>query len=375
MYKTALVHDWLNTMAGAEKVLEAIYEVFPSPIYTVVANKDNMRGFAFQEAPITTSFIQKMPFGLKHYRRYLPLMPLAVEQFDMSGYDIVISSSHAVAKGVITSANQLHISYIHTPIRYAWDLQPLYLKESGLHRGLKGLAAKVILHYIRQWDRSNSLGVDYFIANSHYIARRIKKTYRREAEVIYPPVDVNTFKVSTSRENYFLTASRMVPYKKIDLIAEAFSQMPQERIIIIGDGPDFKKVRAKSGKNVELLQWQPKDRLKEYMQRARAFIFAAEEDFGILPVEAQACGCPVIAYGKGGVTETVIDNRTGIFFQEQTVESLKDALKRFQAIENSLDRDSIRKQAELFSTERFKRQFKSFIENKAEEFFKQSKKI
>ena len=368
--KISLVHEWLTVLAGSEKVLEAIYQIFPgSDIYVLVKNDENLKGTIFENANIHTSFIQKLPFSGTKYRNYLPFFPLAVEQFDLSEYDVVISSSHAVAKGVLTNANQLHICYCHTPIRYAWDLYHQYLKENKLNSGLKGLIVKYFLHKIRIWDVVSSNRVDFFVANSKYVAKRIGKIYRRDAEVIYPPVDVDKFELYRKKEDFYLAASRFVPYKKIDLIVEAFSKMPDKKLVVIGDGPDFEKIKRKAGKNVELLGYQPFEVLKEYMQKAKAFIFAAEEDFGIMPVEAQACGTPVIAYGKGGVTETVISGKTGIFFEKQTVESLVEAVNLFEKKENKFDITEIRKNAEKFNKERFKREFKEFVERKIEESF------
>ncbi|ADY73996.1 glycosyl transferase group 1 [Desulfurobacterium thermolithotrophum DSM 11699] len=367
--KIALVHDWLTTLAGAEKVLEAIYELYPYFIYTLVKDEKKLKDSIFEKADIRTSFIQKLPKAKTKYRNYLLFFPLAIEQFNLSEYDVIISSSHAVAKGVLTNSNQLHICYCHTPVRYAWDLYHEYLKKSGLSKGIKAVIAKLILHYIRIWDATTSNRVDYFIANSRYIAKRIKKTYGRESTVIYPPVNVDKFEVYTQKEDFYLTASRMVPYKKIDLIVEAFSKMPDKKLVVIGDGPDFEKIKKKAGKNVELLGYQPFEVLKDYMQRAKAFIFAAEEDFGIVPVEAQACGTPVIAYGKGGVTETVINGKTGIFFRTQTVESLIEAIKNFERREDIFDPLEIRKNSEKFSKERFKKEFKEFVDKKIEEFF------
>ncbi len=367
--KIALVHDWLMTIAGGEKVLEEIYKLYPSPIYTLVKRQDGLKGSIFEKALIHTSFIQKLPFSKTKYRSYLPFFPLAIEQFNLLEYDLIISSSHAVAKGVLTNSNQLHICYCHTPMRYAWDLYHTYLKESGLEKGIKGLIAKFILHYIRVWDYTTANRVDYFIANSKYIAKRIKKIYGRDSTVIYPPVNVDKFELYTQKEDFYITASRMVPYKKIDLIVETFSKFPDRKLVVIGDGPDFEKIKKKAGKNVELLGYQPFEVLKNYMQKAKAFIFAAEEDFGIVPVEAQACGTPVIAYGKGGVTETVVNGKTGIFFREQTVESLIEAIKNFEERENTFDPLEIRKNAEKFSKERFKKEFKEFVDKKIEEFF------
>lgn len=365
----ALVHDWLTTIAGAEKVIETIYELYPAPIFTLVKNEENLKGTIFEKVEIKTSFIQKLPKAKAKYRNYLLFFPFAIEQFDLSEYDVIISSSHAVAKGVLTNSNQLHICYCHTPIRYAWDLYHRYLKEVNLTKGLKGFVAKLILHYIRIWDTTTSNRVDYFIANSKYIAKRIKKVYGREATVIYPPVEVDKFEVYTKKENFYLTASRIVPYKKIDLIVEAFSKMPDRKLVVIGDGPDFEKVKKKARKNIELLGYQPFEILKDYMKRAKAFIFAAEEDFGIIPVEAQACGTPIIAYGKGGTTETVIEGETGLFFKKQSVESLIESIKEFEKKEDRFNCSIIRKNAEKFGKKRFKKEFKDFVDSKIREFF------
>ena len=367
--KTALVHDWLVTLAGAEKVLEAIYELYPSSIYTLVRDEKKLKGSIFENADVKTSFIQKFPKASTQYRNYLLFFPLAIEQFDLSEYDIIISSSHAVAKGILSHSSQLHVCYCHTPIRYAWDLYHRYLKEANLTKGIKSSLVKLILHYIRVWDATTANRVDYFVANSKYIAKRIKKIYRRDSVVIYPPVDVDRFEVNTEKEDFFLTVSRIVPYKKIDLIVEAFSKLSDKKLVVIGDGPDFDKIKKKAGKNVELLGYQSFEVLKDYMQKAKAFIFAAEEDFGIVPVEAQACGTPVIAYGKGGVLETVIEGKTGLFFRKQTVESLIEAIKEFEKNEHLFDPIEIRKNAERFSKDRFKKEFKKFVDSKIEEFF------
>ena len=369
LIKVAIVHDWLVAYAGAERVLEEIINCYPdADLFSVVDFiPKNERGF-LKNKPVKTSFIQKLPFAKKKYRTYLPFMPLAVEQFDLSGYDIVISSSHAVAKGVITGPDQLHISYVHSPMRYAWDLQHQYLKETGLVRGLQGWLAKRELHKLRMWDLRTANGVDHFLANSRFIARRIWKMYRREATVIYPPVDVDSFTLCEQKEGFFLTASRMVPYKKIDLIAEAFSLMPDKRLYIIGDGPDFDKVKSKAGANVELLGYQPFEVLRNYMQRAKAFVFAAEEDFGIVPVEAQACGTPVIAYGKGGALETVTEGETGLFFDAQTPSSIIEAVKRFEDMKDRFIPSKIREKTLRFSKDRFRQEFSSFVNDAWESF-------
>jgi len=372
--KVALVHDWLVNLAGAEKVLEAIYEIYFAPIFTLVVDRKKLKGSYLENAKIFTSFIQKLPKSKIRYRNYLPLFPLAVEQFDLSEFNLIISSSTCVAKGILTRADQLHICYCHTPIRYAWDLYHLYLNESRLHKGLKGFFVKLLLHYIRLWDYSSANRVDYFVANSRYVARRIAKIYGRDAIVIYPPVDIEKFELYTNKENFYLTASRLVPYKKVDLIVEAFSKFPDKKLVVIGDGPDLKKIKAKAGKNVELLGYQPFEILKDYMQRAKAFIFAAEEDFGLVLVEAQACGTPIIALGKGGALETVIDKRTGLFFNEQNIESLIEKLKQFEKVQDKFDCLLIRKNAERFSKERFKREFQEFVDRKLKDFQRRLKR-
>jgi len=365
--KISIIHDWIIDIGGAEKCLKEIYSLYPqADLFTLVFDKNSIEKLSIPLEKIFSSFISKLPKAKTFYRNYLFLFPLIVEQFDLSNYNVIISSSHAVAKGVLTNPNQLHICYCHTPIRYAWDLYHHYLKSLSFS---KRFIAKLILHYIRIWDYITANRVDYFIANSRYVAKRIKKIYGREATVIYPPVDVDKFELYTKKEDFYLTVSRMVPYKKIDLIVEAFSKMPDKKLVVIGDGPDFEKIKKKAGRNVELLGYQPFEVLKDYMQRAKAFIFAAEEDFGIVLVEAQACGTPVIAYGKGGATETVVNGKTGIFFKEQSVESLIEAIKVFEKLEDEFDPLEIRENAERFDRDRFKREFKTFVDKKIEEFF------
>ncbi len=358
--KVAIVHDWLPLYGGAERVLEQILLIFPrADIFSMIdAIPPEQRGF-LQNKPVTTSFVQKLPGAKTRYRSYFPIMPLAVEQFDLSPYDLVISSSYSFAKGVLTGPDQRHLCYCHSPIRYAWDMQHQYLEQSGLSKGLKSIIVRCLLHYIRLWDYRTPAGVDAFAANSAYIARRIMKVYRREAEVIFPPVAVENFQLEERKEDFYLTASRMVPYKKIDLIAEAFSRLPEKKLIIIGDGPEMDRVRAKAGPNVELLGYRDNATLRSHLQRAKAFVFVAEEDFGIIPVEAQACGTPVIAFGRGGVAETVIPGKTGILFYEQSAESLAGAVRLFET--GTFSPAEIRQQAEKFTAEVFREKFSDFV--------------
>ncbi len=364
--RIAIVHEWFVNYAGSERVVEQILNLFPhADLFAVVDFlEDSQRDF-IQHKKVTTTFIQKLPFAKTKFRQYLPLMPLAIEQLDLSAYDLIISSSHAVAKGVLTAPHQLHISYVHSPIRYAWDLQHQYLKESNLERGIKSWIARWILHQIRIWDTRTANGVDLFIANSEFIARRIQKVYRRSARVIYPPVDLQSYTIRDQKQEFYLTASRLVPYKRVDLIVAAFSQMGDRQLIVIGDGEQMAKIRAEAGRNIQFVGHQESDKLREYMQNAKAFVFAAEEDFGITPVEAQACGTPVIAYGRGGVCESVrgldSDRPTGVFFVKQSVESICAAVIEF---ENSGDRivpQTCRDNAMRFSTDRFQAEFLAFV--------------
>ena len=367
--KKALIHDWFSTYAGAEKCVESFTDIWDDfEIYSLIDFlSDTDRNKILKGKRAHTSFIQKLPFAKDKYRNYLPLFPLAIEQFDLSGYDVVLSSSHAVAKGVLTHSNQLHIAYVHTPIRYAWDLYHQYLRESGLDRGLKGMLAKYFLHKIRLWDASTANRVDHYVANSRYIARRIKKTYGKPSEVIYPPVDVDKFTLREAKEEFYLTASRMVPYKKIDLIVEAFSQT-DKKLLVIGDGPDMAKIKSKAGKNVELLGFADDETMADLMGRAKAFVFAAEEDFGITPVEAQACGTPVICFGRGGARETVLDGESGLYFMEQNAKELLAAVAKFEQNYDKFEPAKIRENSLKFSRARFEAEIKSYVEKKYEEF-------
>jgi glycosyltransferase involved in cell wall biosynthesis len=356
-----VIHDWLPVYAGAERVLEQMIRVLPdATLYSLIDFvPDEQRDF-LQGKPVNTSFIQRMPFAERYYRYYLPLAPFAVEQFNVYDHDIVLSSSYAVAKGALTRADQLHLSYVHSPIRYAWDLQFQYLEQRGLS-GLRGLVARLVLHYMRLFDATSADRVDAFAANSRYVARRIWKTYRRKATVIYPPVDTERFTLYEDKEPFYLAMSRLVEYKRMDLIVRAFNQMPDKELIVIGDGPESNRLETLAGPNVSLLGRQPNEAVEYYMQRARAFVFAAEEDFGIVPVEAQACGTPVIAYGKGGARETVVPEETGLFFQKQSVEALIDAVRRFDRSRRQFVPGRIRAHAEQFSAGRFRRRLSDWV--------------
>lgn len=373
--RVALVHEWFTTIAGSEKVVEQILHLFPqADVFAVYADPGVVARTPFlKSCHVRTTFVQHLPKAKTAFRSYLPLMPLAVEQLDLSGYDLVISSAHAVAKGVLTGPDQLHISYVHSPIRYAWDLQHQYLRESGLDRGLKGWIAKWMLHKIRLWDYRTAAGVDHFVANSRFIGRRIHKVYGRSADVIYPPVDVDAFELCADKEDYYLTASRLVPYKRMDLIVQAFAQMPDKRLVVIGDGPEMPKLKAAAAPNIELLGYQEFSVLKHHLQRARAFVFAAEEDFGITPVEAQACGTPVIAFGRGGALETVVMSpdpaqATGVFFPEQTVESLVEAVRVFESHPEGFQPEVCRRHAERFSVDQFRQSFSAYVTARVTEF-------
>ena len=381
--KIAIVHDWLVTYAGAERVLEQMLNCYPSAdLYAVVDHLDkDKRGF-IQNKSVTTSFIQKLPFSRTKYRSYLPLMPLAIEQLNLSAYDLILSSSHAVAKGVLTGPDQLHICMCYSPIRYAWDLQHQYLEETGLDKGIKGFFTKYLLHKIRLWDHRTANGVDKFIGISDFICRRIMKVYGRNSKTIYPSVDTHKFSPSISsnknERELYITCSRMVPYKKIDVIVEAFTKhLPNKKLIVIGDGPDFKKIDKLAKGNVDLLGFREFDVLKCYLQNARAFVFASEEDFGIAPLEAQACGIPVIAFGKGGALETVngLDSSrpTGTFFYEQTPRAVADAVIEFEENLGLIASEDCVKNAERFSVLRFQSEFKEFVYRNYQQFLSEGK--
>ncbi len=361
-----MVHEWLDSYAGSERVVEQLLEIWPEADLFAVCDflPPGERAF-LGGRQVRTTFVQRLPFARRHFRLYLPIMPLAIEQLDLSGYDLVVSSSHAVAKGVLTGPGQFHVSYVHSPMRYAWDLQHQYLRQSGTERGVKGALTRLMLHRLRVWDRSSAAGVDVLVANSAYIAERIRKVWRREALVVHPPVDVEAFEPSpgeapSPRGDHYLVASRMVPYKRVDLVVEAFRAMPSRRLVVVGDGPEMKRVAdaAAGAPNIGLRGRVPHAELVAFLRTARAFVFAAEEDFGIAMVEAQACGTPVIAYGKGGARDILRappeGAPTGLFFAEQSAPAIVAAVERFEALSPAIAAADCRANARRFTRERFR---------------------
>jgi len=366
--RIAIIHDWLVSTGGAERCLEVFCELFPqADIYSLVYNPENIDSKIINSMKITTSFIQRMPFGVEKYRNYLPLMPKAVESFKLTGYDLVISSSHCAAKGVKVSGNTCHICYCYTPMRYVWDMYNVYFKGTET-----GLAARLLMplfvNYLRRWDVKSAERVDYFIAISENIRKKIKKYYNREANVIYPPVNMEYFHISKQkREDFFLVVSRLVPYKRIDLAVRVFNELKLP-LVIIGDGPCYKKLSKLAGSNIKLIGKRTDEELRDYYSRARALVFTANEDFGIVPLEAQACGCPVIAYGEGGALETVKEGVTGKYFYPQTEDALAAAIKGFKS--DMYKTADSRKHSLEFDRNRFKNKVKDFILIKYELFFR-----
>jgi glycosyltransferase involved in cell wall biosynthesis len=357
--RIALVHEWFDAFYGSERVVAQILNCFPdAELFALVdVMAPEQRGF-LGGRKVQTSFLQRLPFARRQFRNYLPLMPLAIEQFDLSGYDLVLSSSHAFAKGVLTGPSQLHVAYVHAPLRYAWEYQHQYLRQSGLARGLRGALVRAVLHYLRLWDVRTANQVDHFIANSAFVARRIDKIYRRPSAVVHPPVEVARFELRTAKEDYYLAVSRFAPYKHTETIVEAFRELPGHRLVVIGDGPGLKRARARATPNVTLLGFQSFEALHRHMGSAKALIFAAEEDFGITPVEAQACGTPVIAFGGGGALETVRDldqaRPTGLFFDAQTPGAIAAAVGRFEREGSLILPENCRAHALDFTSERFR---------------------
>ncbi|MBU7582487.1 MAG: glycosyltransferase [Nostoc sp. TH1S01] len=366
--KYALVHEWLTPKAtgGSELVVQEILNHVNADLYALIDFESSNPESYLYKRQIGTTFLQYFPLARNGVQKYLPLLPLAIEQLDLRQYDVILSSSHAVAKGVLTTPDQLHICYCHSPMRYAWDLTFDYLRQSKLGRGLPGWLTKYLLHQLRQWDVLSANRVDYFIANSQHTARRIWRCYRREATVIYPPVNVEAFPLFLQKENFYLTVSRLVSYKQVSLIVQAFNKL-QLPLVVIGTGSEMEKIRQIAKPNIKILGWQPDDVVKKYMAQARAFVYAACEDFGIALVEAQACGTPVIAYGAGGALETVRDVRshkeqgTGIFFPEQTVAALTATVEKFEMYRNVFNPEYLRSHAVQFSPQVFAQRYLDFL--------------
>ncbi len=378
--KVALIHDHLAQDGGAEKVLKVFAEMFPeAPIFTLLCEQGNVDKY-YKDRRIDTSIIQRLPGGVKHYQWYMPFMPMAVEFFDLSAYDLVLSDSSSFAKGVITKPETLHIDYCHTPTRYAWSDTHQYINELKYNKFFKKIIS-LALNYIRIWDRQAADRVDLFIANSKTVQKRIEKYYRRDSSLIYPPVDTEKYSLSQSlidealkKEEYFLIGCRLAPYKRVDIVIKAFKEMPDKKLKIFGDGVDMKRLMslAEGATNIEFLGRVEDDILAKLYRNAKAFIHPQEEDFGISPVEAMACGCPVIAYRKGGATETVVEGVTGMFFEEQKKEAIITAVKDFRG--QDLKESDIRAQAEKFSTIEFKKRIKEFVDTEYEKFKSNNKK-
>jgi glycosyltransferase involved in cell wall biosynthesis len=366
--KIALVHYWLTGMRGGEKVVQSICNLYHEmDIFTLVYNKDKISD-SINSHKINTSFIQKLPFAKSKYQTYLPLMPVAVEQFNLTEYDIVISSESGIAKGVITSPETCHICYVHSPMRYLWNMYFDYMENEKMGR-LKRIFIKYYFNYLRLWDFASAARVNYFVCNSNNVRKRILKYYNRDATVIYPPVDVDKFVFNDKKHDFFLILSQLVSYKRVDLAVSAFNELKDE-LVIIGEGAELDRLKKNANKNIKFLGWQPFEKIIEYYSNAKAFIFPGEEDFGITPVEAQASGTPVIGFGRGGLLETVIDGKTGILFKKQQPGEIVDAVNRLKSGNIQFDSQAIRENALRFTREIFEKKFMQFVEEKYQEYKK-----
>lgn len=361
-FSLAMVVDSLVVNGGAERVLEASHEVFPdAPIYALVYTPSVFQDSPLAACEIHTSFIDRLPFAHKNYRNYISLMPYAIEQFDLRQYDVLLSFNYAVAHGILVRPDQLHVSYTHTPMRQAWHQYFQFLEDAHLKTGLRSFAARLILHYFRQWDFAASARVDHFLAASRWVASGIRRSYRREPEVLYPPVDVRNILPSREKEEYFITIARQESHKKVSLVVQAFTELGLP-LVVIGKGREERQIFTEAGENIRILGWQPDPVVREYLSKAQAFVMAGEEDFSIAAVEAQAAGTPVIAYGRGGVCETVIDGTTGIFYDRQDLASLVSAIRSFNEKKTAYRFEILRQNAERFSKERFKIELAQIID-------------
>ncbi len=363
--RVALVHDYLSQDGGAERVLKAFHEIWPeAPIFVLFHDKNKIPYFV--EADVRESFISRLPWGRKKYQWYLPWMPLATERHNLHDFEVVISSTSAFAKGVLTRPNTLHISYCHTPTRYLWTDTHEYLEDLKYNRLIKAFLPRLI-HHLRLWDKMSVDRVDHFIANSHTVKNRIQKYYRRDSEVIYPPVDVEKFKIANEIGDYFLAGGRLVPYKRFDLLIKVFNRLGY-KLKIFGIGPELQKLKKIAKNNIEFLGLVTDEEKSELMSRAKAFLHPQVEDLGITPIESMAAGRPVIAYPVGGAGETVVHGETGIFFRDQTWESLLDTVMHFN--HENWDSPKIREHAEKFGVDNFKKYIREYVEDKYEEFKK-----
>jgi len=366
--KIACVHEWLVEWGGSEDVTRLMLDCYPrAELFATIDFLSKSDRSRLGNRPIRTTFLQRAPGVRSQFWRYLPVTGLAVEGHDLGAADIVMSSSHAFAKGVITRGDQLHVSYVHSPMRYAWDLHHQYLRDYKLDRGAKGLLARYLFHRLRIWDRQTANNVDLFLANSQHVQQRIWRTYRRSSLVIYPPVRTDQFSVQTAKEDHYVTVSRLVSYKRIGIMLDAFRSMPTRKLIVIGDGPEMPALKANCPPNVTLMGWQSDEAVGQHLRAAKAFVFAAHEDFGISPLEAQACGTPVIAYGAGGSLETVRDLRlaarpTGLLFAQQTAACLAEAVNSFENAGAVFDPAACREWAEQFGEARFKSQLTDCVD-------------
>ena len=358
--KVAIVHDFLMKLGGAERVVKVFADMFPdAPIFTLFYDEEKVGDVFPKERVITSSLQSSSAFIRKNYRYMVWKFPRAIEEFDLEEYDVVLSSSTAFSHGVLTGLDTKHICYCHSPMRYAWDWTNEYRKENNFS-GLKMLLYTPILKGLREWDQISADRPSIYLANSDNVRKRIKKYYRLDSDVVYPPVDISRFKVTPHHENYFLIVSTLTPYKKVDLAVHLFNKIGR-RLVVIGDGPHREYLESIAGDNIEFLGFKDDDTVKEYMQNCRALIFPGEEDFGMTPVEAMACGKPVLAFGKGGCTETVVSGKTGEFFFEQNVESMEDGLARLLYNERFYRPHTIRRHSTKFSREIFEKKIKQKI--------------